>query len=237
VNSDRQARILARLVDVVTGEMETARLCEVCREVTGTTGAGIMLMSGDAPVGSLCTTDATSALIEDLQYSLGEGPCVDAFHLATPVAEPDLANPAQARWLGFAGPAVAGGVRAVFGFPMQVGAARIGALNLYRDTPGDLTAEQHADALVMADVAAQAVLMLQAKAEPGEVAAELESEADFRYIVHQASGMVSVQLNISVAQAVVRLRAYSFSHDRPLNEVAQDVVDRKLRFEDEAPHE
>ena len=77
-----------------------------------------------------------STLIEQLQYDLGEGPCVDAYQLDRPVLEPDLAEPAAPRWLAFAGPALAAGVRAVFGFPLHVGAVRLGALNLYCDRAG-----------------------------------------------------------------------------------------------------
>ena len=123
------------------------------------------------------------------------------------------------------------GVRAIFGFPLQVGAVRLGALNLYRDRPGALTDDQHADALVMADVAAQAVLVLQANASPGMLAAELESGADFQYVVHQAAGMVAAQLDVSVGQALIRLRAYAFGNGRILAEVAGDVVARRMRFD------
>ena len=111
--------------------------------------------------------------------------------------EPDLADPGARRWIAFSIPALAAGVRAVFGFPLQVGAVRLGALNLYRDQPGPLSDDQHADALVMADVSAAAVLMMQANAPPGKLAVELESGSDFRYVVHQASGMVAVQLDVS----------------------------------------
>jgi len=172
-----------------------------------------------------------SAVIERLQYDLGEGPCVDAYRLGQPVLEPDLADPAVPRWLAFTTPAVAAGARAVFGFPLHVGAARLGALNLYCDRAGSLRADQHADALVMADVAAQTVLLLQANAPPGLVAAELEAGADFQLVVHQAAGMVSVQLGVTVGQALVRLRAHAFGNDRPLADVARDVVARKLRFD------
>ena len=195
------------------------------------TGAGIMLMSGDVPQGAVCTTDKVSELIEELQFTLGEGPCVDAFQLDRPVLEPDLAQPGSLRWFAFAVPAIAAGVRAVFGFPLQVGAVRLGALNLYRDEAGPMSDEQHADALVMADVSAAAVLMMQASASPGKLALELESGSEFRYVVHQASGMVAVQLDVSIAQAMIRLRGYSFANDRPLTEVAQDVVARRLRFD------
>ncbi len=194
-------------------------------------GAGIMLMSGEVPRGSLCTTNKVSALIEQLQYVLGEGPCVDAYRKDQPVLEPDLSNPRSPRWLAFAGPAVEAGVRAIFGFPLQVGSVRLGALNLYCDRPGQLTDDQHADALVLSDVAAQAVLLLQANAPPGMLAVELESGADFQCVVHQASGMVSVQLGASVGQSLIRLRAFAFGNDRPLAEVAESVVARTLRFD------
>ena len=226
--------MLALLVSNRDGaEVETRRLCEVSAEVTGMDGAGVMLMSGDVVQGSVCTSNAVSALIEELQYGLGEGPCIDAHNEGRPVLEPELGQPARPRWLAFAPPVLDAGVRAVFGFPLRVGSVRLGALNLYRDQPGPLANEQHADALVLADVAAELILMLQAQAAPGLLAAELEAGADFRYVVHQASGMVAAQLDVNLADALVRLRAHAFANDRPLTQVAGDVVARRLRFDPE----
>jgi len=230
VPDDRRLRILTRLADPASGTSEPARLCEVCAEVTFMSGAGIMLMSGDTAQGSVCTTNDVSALIEDLQYTLGEGPCVDAYRQQQPVLEPDLAGPRLSRWVAFTPPAVQAGVRAVFGFPLLVGSERLGALNLYRDQPGPLTPDQHADAVVLADVAARAILALQAEAPRGELAAELRSTGELRLVVHQATGMVSAQLEVTVGEALVRLRAHAFAHDRGLTDVARDVVNRRLRF-------
>ncbi len=197
----------------------------------GVNGAGVMLMSGDIPRGSLCTTNEVSHLIEELQYTLGEGPCVDAYQQGEAVTEPDLADPVTRRWLAFAPPALEAGVRAVFGFPLRVGTVRLGALNLYRDSPGPLNGDQHADALVVAEVVARWVLEAQAGAPPDAIAQELEIGADFHYIVHNAAGMVSVQKGISVAEALIRLRAFAFSSDRLLADVAGDVVARTLRLD------
>lgn len=231
MNGARRSRILAKLAAFTPPELETTRLCQVCAEVTGMSGAGIMLMSEDVLQGSVCTTNGVSALVEQLQFELGEGPCVDACLEGRPVLEPDLASSGASRWLAFATPAVAAGVRAIFGFPLQIGAVRLGALNLYCDSPGALSDDQHADALVMADVAAETLLLMQADAPPGSLAAELEAGSDFQYVVHQASGMVAAQLGVGVAQALVRLRAYAFGNERPLPQVAKDVVDRTLRFD------
>jgi hypothetical protein len=234
VTGQRRLRILSRLIGPERPDLETKRLCEVCAEVTIMSGAGIMLMSGDMPRGSVCTTNSVSALLEELQFSLGEGPCVDAHSQGAPVLEPDLADPRVSRWLAFSGPALQAGARAVFGFPLQAGAVNMGSLDLYRDRPGPLTDEQYADALVMADIAAHAVLMLQADAPPGMLAVELEAGADFQYVVHQAAGMVAAQLDVSVGQALIRLRAYAFGNDRPLPAVARDVVARTLRFDEQS---
>jgi hypothetical protein len=230
VAGERRLRILALLAGEEPGS-ETARLCRVCAEVTSVSGAGIMLMWGEAPLGSVCTTDEVSARIEELQYDLGEGPCVDAYRLDRAVLEPDLAAPALPRWLAFTGPALDAGAKAVFGFPLRVGTVRLGALNLYRDRPGSLGDDQHADAMAMADVAAQAVLLLQADAPAGRLAAELEAGAEFQYVVHQAAGMVAAQLDISVTQALIRLRAHAFGNERTLTEVAREVVGRTLRLD------
>ena len=229
MTGDRLGRILAAL-SAEGDAWSSARLCATCTGIVGANGAGVMLMSGDIPRGSLCTTNAVSHLIEELQYSLGEGPCVDAYQQDKVVAEPDLADPQIPRWLAFTPPALEAGVRAVFGFPLRAGTARLGALNLYCDSPGSLTGDQHADALVMADVAARWVLEVQAGAAPDAVAEELQAGADFHYIVHNAAGMVSVQEGISVTDAVIRLRAFAFGSDRPLTDVAGDVVARRLRL-------
>ncbi len=229
MTADGLPRILDALRSGQNG-WNSERICAVCQEIAGVDGAGVMLMAGDVPQGTLCVSDKVSQLIEDLQFTLGEGPCVDAYQHDSVVAEPDLARPVTRRWPAFTPPALRGGVRAVFGFPLRVGTVRLGALNLYRDRPGALTNDQHADALVIADVAAQWVLDTQAGAPADAVATELEAGADFHFSVHNAAGIVSVQEGISVSEALIRLRAYAFSNDVLLADVARDVIARTLRL-------
>ena len=210
-----------------------ARLCEVAAEVTGMSGAGVMLLADGRPQASVCTTDEVSSLIEEAQYTLGEGPCVDAHRLGAVVSEPDLGARGALRWLSFSRRAGDAGARAVFGYPIRIGTVRLGALNLHRDRPGPLDDDQHANALVMADVTARAILTSQADAGLGGFAIDIDEDLSLWGTVHQAAGMVSVQLDIPVADALVRLRARAFCTDRLVSEVARDVVERRLHFEAE----
>jgi hypothetical protein len=208
-----------------------ALLCTASAEVLAVSGAGIMLMVEGKHGGSLGVSNETINVVEELQFTLGEGPCIDAVTSARPVLEPDLAAPAVIRWPAFAGPAIAAGVRAVFGFPLRSGTTSLGALDVYLDEPGDLRVEQLADASIMAEVISHTVLALQSDAPPGDLADQLGPFVEHRALVHQASGMVSAQLDISVEEALLRIRAYSYTEDRPIRDVAQDIVDRQLRFD------
>lgn len=125
----------------------------------------------------------------------------------------------------------------MFGFPIQVGTVRLGALNLYRDVAGPLTTTQHADALAVADASARTIIATQAAAAPGALGAELEAGTKLQFVVHQATGMASVQLGVDVAEALVRLRAHAFAQNRLVVDVAEDVVARRLRLsiDDDAP--
>jgi len=196
---------------------------------TNVSGAGIMLMANSYPVVSLAATNPVSTLIEELQFTLGEGPCVDAYCQTNPIAENDLSG-AGARWPAFTRSALDAGVRAIFGFPISVGPVCIGALSLYRDCPGSLTDDQRRSALAVAALAGRRIIALQTHAEVGEVAAEFSPMLQRCEAVHQATGMVSVQLGVSVASALLCLRARAFANDSGLTELSGDVVARRLRF-------
>jgi hypothetical protein len=146
--------------------------------------------------------------------------------------EPDLADPSLVRWPAFAQEGVEAGVRAVFAFPLQIGAIGIGVLVLYRDRPGGLSEEEIARGLVLADVATQVILVLQAGAAADKLHELLANEPPHWAEVHQATGIVAVQLGSGLAEAFVRLRAHAFAEGRPLRLVARDVVGGRLRLDE-----
>jgi GAF domain len=207
------------------------RLLRACVDLIGVTGAGITFGLDRVQGLSLGGTDDAIRLVEDLQFTLGVGPCVDTWATGRPVSEPHLAEPEIDRWPGLAGPAVAAGVEALFGFPIAEGGTPIGALDLYCDEPGSLTATQTSDALIMTEVIAEAILDLHTDTMPGDLAGAFDHPARLRSAVHQASGMLSVQLDVTVQVALLRLRAYAYSCGRTVDQVAADIVERGLRID------
>lgn len=228
---DRLSVVLAAMAGV-DGEAPSVidRVCVAAVLLLSLSGAGISLMVDGQLRGSAGVSEPGIATVQELQLELGEGPCVDAWSRGEPMLEPDLAEPVSVRWPTFAQAAVEAGVRAVFAYPLHIGAIRIGVLVLYRDRPGGLEVEEAARALVLADVASQVVLALQAGAAPDRVHELLAGEPPHWAEVHQATGMVSAQLEVPMDEAFVRLRAHAFADRRSLQEVARDVVARRLRL-------
>jgi hypothetical protein len=156
---------------------------------------------------------------------------MDACSTREPVLVADLRAGDAVRWPGFREGALATGIAAVFGFPIVIGSVCIGALNLYQYRSGFLTDEQLADAIVVAHVAGHTVLEWQSRAGEGSLASQLDHLSSSRAVVHQATGMVAVQLSVTLDDAATLLRAYAFSTDRQLNDVAADVVGGAIRFD------
>jgi hypothetical protein len=229
LDPERVSRVVAALA---VGERDPQRsLCAASAEVVGVSGAGIVLVSAGRMLGTVCVSDTVVEAVEELQYTLGEGPCVDAWRTGTPVLEPDLAAPGSVGWPSFREGAVKAGMRAAFGFPLLVGESCIGALNLFCDSSGPLRDEQYLDALVVARVASRTVLGWQSIAGSNSLAWQLEQVPAHRAVVHQASGMVSVQARVPVDDALVLLRAHAFAAGRTIGSVASDVVNRELAFD------
>ncbi len=205
-------------------------ICRACVDGLDVDGASLSVLTATEARETLSATDGTAELLEDLQFTLNEGPCVEAAMSGNPVLVPDVQHTTDtARWPVFAG-AVGErtDVRALFALPLQWGAINLGVLDLYRRMPGNLNDEQRRDAIGAADVAA--LMLLGHRTDPGGDGGWLDSTAASRAEVHQATGMVLVQLGVTAPEALARLRAHAFAHGRLLIDVARDVVARRISF-------
>lgn len=224
-------RVVTALVAREGVELTPAGMCSACVDLLAADGAGIVVMGAEGVPGATFASNSLAATLDELQFTLGVGPSVEAYERGVPIRGIDLNAVPVVRWVGFCEPAVEAGARAVFSFPLQVGAARIGALTVYREEPGALSDDGYTDALIIAEVVTRALLDAQAGAPAGSLAVALGDERAFSALVHQASGMVSVQLGVGVGEALARLRARSFADGAPLRAIAGNVVARQLRFD------
>jgi hypothetical protein len=207
------------------------RLCGAAVKAVPACGAGLSVMTDGGVRGIAAASDAVSQRIDELEFDLGEGPCMDAFASRRPVLEADIDDGGKARWPLYSAAAHNEGIRAAFAFPLQIGAARLGVLDLHRKQPGSLSADELARALTFADVATTMLLDAQRAAEQDTAADGLDEAMAYHFELHQAQGMVMVQLGVSLTAALALLRAHAYAHDRDLVDVARDVVARTLRLD------
>ena len=218
------------------GRVSAGDACAAAVAAVEVSGAWLIAARGAEAGHLMRVTDEVSELLAELQLTLGEGPGPDAAASGGPVLASDLDEVgAIRRWPAFAPAACQAGAAAIFAFPLQVGAIRAGVMGLYRERPGSLSAFQLGDALVFADTAT--LLLLDAQDQTaGEAAAgsgpggQPPDLALHRAEIDQATGMLTEQLGVGIAEAFIRLRAYAYAHDRGLSDLARDIVARRLRL-------
>jgi hypothetical protein len=218
------------------GRVSAADTCAAAVAAVDVTG-GWLTAASDGEAGHLMwITDAVSEQLAEFQLTLGEGPSLDASASGGPVLASDLGTAeAGRRWPAFAPAARLAGAGAVFVFPLRIGAIQAGVLGMYRTRPGPLSTFQLGDALVFADTAT--LLLLDGEDEDaangGAQAGPRGQPADLalhRAEVDQATGMLTEQLGVGIADAFIRLRAYAYANDLGLADVARDIVARRLRL-------
>jgi ANTAR domain-containing protein len=227
---------LARHAAVRGARVDVADVCAIAARSAQLSGAWVTAASNGEPDFAMHVTDPVGEQLTELQLTLGEGPCHDVMASAAPVLAADLGDAESGRrWPAFTAEARRHGARAVFAFPLIVGAIRAGVMGLYRSSAGPLPDGQLGDLLILADAAT--LLLLDGedgRAGAGTGGARLGGQAPdlalHRAEIDQATGMLTVQLGVPVTEAFVRLRAYAYSQDRRLADVAGDIVARRLRL-------
>jgi GAF domain/ANTAR domain len=231
----RRARIVAAVTEGDTaadmGELVTG-LCRFAVDEMALSGCALVLISGTESASMVAGAGRHASTVSVLQMELGEGPCLQANASGVPVFLPDLAAEDANRWPAFAAAALAAGVHAEFSLPLALGPGGIGTLDLCRDRPGMLSEEHLADALLTADIARDAVLYEQYRPGGTGLAGLLDTGDADRIVIYQATGMIAAQVDETISNALARLRAAAFASGRPMHDIARDVVERRVRFDE-----
>lgn len=231
MTADRRMRLWSLVVEHAQGlPVAVEHVCAVVISATGVDGAAVTVVLGTGTRETVYASDDIASDLEELTLTLGDGPGTGAV-VGAPALVADLMAPeCLVRWPVFAPTAARTGARAVFALPLQVGAVRIGVMSLYRAEPGVLDGKQLADALMLADTGCALLLDATQRDRTRPDGLRPELAGPHHPEIHQATGMVTVQLGVTAAVALIRLRAYAYAHDRRLRDVAGDVVARRLRF-------
>jgi GAF domain len=214
------------------------RLCQACVELLEVDGAAISVVLDGVTEGTFGSSNELSRRIDELQYTFGEGPCLDAVRLGQPILVDDLGRTADHRWPAFSAGALNSRVGAVFALPVKLATSTLGALDLFRTSIGPLSKLSLSGAQWAAELAALPLLDLASEDADNESKHPGNSGWDQlsswgRIEIYQATGMVMAQLDVGSAEALVRIRAYAFAHDRTASEVAWDITERRMRFDPE----
>ena len=229
-------RLTKQLMSIVSDTVHVIelpqRVCEACLDALPVDGIGLSLMDNDIAGGRtlLGATDAIGTEIEQLQFSLGEGPCVSAFRDRQPVFVPDLQAPdATVRWPMFTHAIASLTVSALFTFPLRAGSDCIGVLDCHRANTGPLI--EVIEGLLVAEAATMALLAYELRAHGGTMGPDLYELSRHQHTqVHLAIGVVAGQLDVSTQVALDLLRAYAYEREQPMERVADDVVALRLRL-------
>lgn len=233
-------RLRADLTDAVSGADSALgaadRLCSACVELLKVDGAAVSLVTDGATQGTFGSSSALSRQIDEFQYTFGEGPCLDAATDGAPVLIPDLGALDDARWPAFRAAALAAGINAVFALPVSMGSGQVVALDLYRNRSGRLSVAQLAGGLIAAELATRPLRELMDADLDWNAIGDQETDTGGtdqlatleRIEVYQATGMLIGSLDISAEEALVRLRAYAYTHDRTASDLAWDIVHRRI---------
>ncbi|MET9271493.1 GAF and ANTAR domain-containing protein [Kribbella sp. NPDC003557] len=220
-----RAAVLGRLARLVAAgdrrQQFAIRLCDAGRRLVGGQGSSISINSGDTEARmTLAATDQVAAQLESLQDILGEGPCREAYRQDEAIVT-DLDDAVSTLWPEFTRSALetAGGVT-LHCFPMRAASRPFGVYAVYAY---DDLSEPDDVVQFLADVVGIAVLQDASAPRPDDIWSA-------RSVVYQATGMVSVQLQVTPADALAMLRAHAFAHDATLDEIAEHVVARRIDF-------
>jgi hypothetical protein len=227
---------LLSAVDGRRGVEAADRLCEACVILFDVDDAAISLVLDGASSGTLGSSGAAARTYDELQFTLGEGPCLDAVAGRIQVLVVDLADPGEARWPAYGPAMLAHQIRGVCAIPVVVAGEFVGALDLFRAQPGPLLGEDLAGAVTAAELAGIPLLDLldgDLQAAAGDPYSNAWAELNMlsRAEVSQATGMLVAQLGVEPAEALVRLRGHAYATGRSATDVARDILDRRLKLE------
>ena len=210
----------------------TGRESELWRpvlEVIPVDGAAISTIADFLGQQTVSASSALAARLDELQFDLGEGPCWDAMNLRRPVFESDVRASPRSDWPAFSRAIADHEIGAIYAFPLLFGPLKLGAMDLYSGRAGDLSDGYREQGGILASAISRIVLnrAIRLADEPELLAGD---DKFSRRLIHQATGMVLAQLDISPEDARLLIQGHAFALNRSMRDIAEDILDRRIDF-------
>jgi transcriptional regulator with GAF, ATPase, and Fis domain len=191
--------------------------------------AGLLLADPRGELRVVAASSERARLLELFQIQNDQGPCLDCFRSGKPVAVADLRTAAR-RWPRFAPVAQEAGFGSVQALPMRLRQQTIGALNLFRATPGTFEQADVRIGQALADVATIGLLNERSMRRSETLNEQLQTALNSRVTIEQAKGKLAERLNLDMDQAFNVLRRYARTRNIRLSDLARAFVDGSDTF-------
>ncbi len=216
-----------RVEDSRFGTTVAERICSVAMSMLAGTEASISLFIDNSHF-ALAESGPLALFLDETQFQLGDGPVFESQKSIAPVIVEDMSSPAARSQFPAFGPiAMDKNVLSIAVFPITMGTAKLGTLNIYREKAGPLSAEQYANGLIAASFALGEAIDHQAgvlqKISSGEIPHRFESSH-----LQIAAGMIAEALNCSIVESLVLIRARAFTDGVPVVQIARQIEEKKL---------
>ena len=174
---------------------------------------------------TVSSSDAWARRLDETQYAVHDGPCLEAMRSGTAVHVADVSQ--ESRWPAYATQAVDEGLHSSLSLPLIVGGRSVGAVNFYSNDPSQTFAgEVRTRADLFAAQASGALLLAVRQLQQTQTTSQLETALSSRSVIDQAIGILMAQQNCSPQAGFDLLRRHSQNNNRPLREIAADLVGR-----------
>jgi len=227
--ASRVSEAFVKLTDALVGRFDVLdllhTLAQECVDLLDATAAGLLLADPNGNLQVLASTSEASQLVEILQSQAGVGPCVDSYKTGAVVTLADIKAQGD-RYPDFQAAALSQGFQSVHAIPMRVRPRTIGALNLFRNDKGEITAEDAAIGQALADVATISILQERTFRENTMVNEQLQRALNSRILIEQAKGVIAQRSNVDMDEAFRRLRAHARENNEAMHDTARRVITR-----------
>jgi GAF domain-containing protein len=222
--SDAYAELAGLLLASETFDDFSQQIAELAARTVPVAATCAITLAVDDRIVTVASADALGRLLDEQQYDIDEGPCLEAVRTGQAVSAPDVAS--ESRWDGYPLTVFGHGIGSIYSEPLVVDSRTMGALNMYAHAPNSFTPEVRSLVRALAHLAAAGMAGALKNFDEITLTNRLRRALSTRGVIDQAVGIIIAHQHVSPEDAFGVLRRISQTRNTRLHEVAQELVTR-----------